>query len=179
MERRSLVMNSGQWEEVSGRARAVLNYGIVQKEWLQTSRMARFIAAIPFIAGCGKAPSTSFSHLIIYLISLDESARDIFFHSPQDDTDIYSRLQPLSCYPGGNPEILQTCRDLLALCMISNYRRDAEEDTAVGKYNPIANGIWDGDALIKELTEKINKTIIPEISEFYTVQEALRGAWQD
>ncbi len=178
MIRRSVVMNNEQWEDVSGRARSVLNYGIVQKKWLQESRMARFVAAIPFLAGCDKALRTSFSHLIIYLVSLDESAKDIFFHSSQDDADIYSRLLPLNLCSGGNPEILQPCRDLLALCMISNYRKDAENDTVVGKYNPLASGIWDGDALIEELTDKINKTITPEISEFYTVQDALRGVWR-
>ncbi len=172
-------MNFEQWEEISGRARAVLNYGIARKEWLQKSRMARFIAAIPFIAGCDKAVETSFSHLIIYLVSLDESAKDLYFHSPQDNADIYSRLKPLSCFSGGNKEILDSCMDLLALCMVSNYRNDREKDSVIGKYNPLVDKTWDGDALIKELGEKINKTIGPEISEFYTVQEALRGTWRD
>jgi hypothetical protein len=30
-------MNNNQWEEVSSRARVVLNYGVVKKEWLESS----------------------------------------------------------------------------------------------------------------------------------------------
>lgn len=172
-------MKNGQWEEVSSRARAVLNYGVAQKEWLEKSRMARFITAIPFLAGCDKPIETSFTHLIIYLVSLDESARELYFHKPHDDGDIYSRLKPLLCFSGGDQEILQCCKDLMALCMVSNYKRDAKTDQELGKYNPLNNGQWNGDALIEDLSGRINKTITPEIAEYYTLQEALRGYWQD
>lgn len=172
-------MEFEQWEEISSRARVVLNYGVKQKEWLEKSRMARFITAIPFLAGCKKPLETSFTHLVIYLVSLDESAKEIYFHKPHDNDDIYSRLRPLLCFYGGNREILRCCKDLMALCMVSNYKRDAETDRAIGKYNPLDEGGWDGDALIKDLTERIEKTITPEITEFYTPQEALRGYWQN
>lgn len=172
-------MKNEQWEEVSSRARAVLNYGVAQKEWLEKSRMARFITAIPFIAECKKPLETSFSHLIIYLVSLDESAKEIYFHKPHDDGDIYSRLRPLLCCYGGDQDILWCCKDLLALCMISNYKRDAADDREIGKYNPLNNNGWDGDALIEDLSTRIQNKITPEIAEFYTLQEALRGYWQD
>jgi hypothetical protein len=179
VRRRSVGLKTKQWEKVASRARAILNYGMVQKEWLEKSRMAQFIAAVPFLAGCDKALETSFTNLLIYLVSLDESARDIFLHKPEDDADIYSRLRPLLSFSGGDPAVLQCCKDLLALCMISNYKKDAEEDEAKGKYNPFIEGSWNETELIKELTEKIDKSITPEISEFYTIQEALRGLWQD
>jgi len=121
-------MTKNQWETVSSRIRALLNYGMAEAGWLEGCRIARFIAAVPFMAGCEKALETSFSHLLVYLASMDESTKELFYHNPGDDGDLYSRLRPILDFSGGNEEILLCCRDLLALCMVSNYHKDAEED---------------------------------------------------
>ena len=172
-------MTNEQWEQISSRVRAVLNYGIAQKEWLQSSKMARLIASVPFLAGCAKPTETSFCHLTIYLLSLDESARDLFFHKPEDDKDIYSRLIPISNYAGGDRNIIQCCTDLMVLCMISNYDKNVETDRAIGKYNPVNEAGWDYQTLSQKLIQSINKTITPEISRIYTIEEALKGYWQN
>lgn len=171
-------MTKEQWETVSSRARVVLNYGVVQTERLEKSRIARFIAAVPFLADCGKATATSFAHLLIYLAALDDSAKELFFHTEEDNKDLYLRLAPILGFCGGDTELLRCCRDLLALCMVSNYRKNMEEDRALGKYNPLSTGVWDAGALIEELTESISKRITPEIAAFYTAEEALQGYWQ-
>lgn len=172
-------MTKQQWETVSSRVRAILNYGIAQTEWLQGCRTARFIAAIPFLANCGKATETSFAHLLIYLASLDGSAKQLFFHKPEDDGEVHTRLSPILNFYGGNEAILGCCRDLLALCMVSNYRKDAEADQIAGKYNPLTTGIWDVDSLQKKLITAIEQRITPEIAAFYTVEQALRGYWEE
>ena len=172
-------MTKEQWDTVSSRVRVLLNYSVAQTNWLQGSRMARLIAAVPFLAGCGKAQETSFCHLLIYLASLDEAAKELFSHKPEDDGELYTRLAPILTFSGGNGEILQCCRDLITLCMVSNYRKDAEADQKVGKYNPLNAGLWDANALIGTLTESIEKRITPEIANFYTSEDALRGFWQD
>ncbi len=125
----------------------ILNFGIAQTEWLQGCHMARFIAAIPFLAKCGKATETSFAHLLVYLASLDGSAKQLFFHKPEDDAELHARLSPILNFHGGNEATLLCCRDLLALCMVSNYRKDAEADQIVDKYNPLTKGTWDADSL--------------------------------
>jgi len=170
-------MKKEQWEEVSTRVRAILNYGIDQNEWLQRSRMARFIAAVPFLAGCDKALETSFVHLLVYLVALDPSARDLFLHKPEDDAMVRCRLSPLLSFSGGDQAVLRCCEDLLALCMVANYRKDAAADRAVGKYNPLNAGVWDAETLDQELTASIGKHITQEISAFFTVEEALEGYW--
>jgi hypothetical protein len=171
-------MNNDQWEEVSSRVRVILDYGVVKKEWLESNRMAKFIAAVPFLAGCRKAMETSFVHLLTYLAALDESVKDFFMHGPEDDSDVYSRLTSLLMFPGGDDRVLSCYRDLLALCMVSNYRKDAEADRLVGKYNPVGEGVWDGEKLTMNLLESIQGTISPEISGYYTVEDALKGYWQ-
>ena len=171
-------MTKKQWETVSSRVRALLDYGVAEAEWLEGSRMARFIAAVPFLAGCGKALETSFAHLLVYLASLDDSTKELFYHKPEDDGDLYTRLIPIGNFYGGNGETLRCCKDLLALCMVSNYYKDAENDRLLGKYNPLNEGLWDAPNIIGELTASIEKRITPEIAEFYTKEEALRGYWQ-
>jgi hypothetical protein len=141
--------------------------------------MARFIAAIPFLARCGKATETSFAHLLIYLASLDASAKQVFFHKPEDDREVHSRLSPILNFQGGNEATLLCCRDLLALCMVSNYHKDAEADRDVGKYNPFNTGVWDVESIIADLKTSIEKRITSDIAEFYTIEEALQGSWQE
>ena len=170
-------MNDEKWGNVLARAGAVLNFGIEKKEQIQNSKMAKFIATVPYLAGCNKALETSFSHLMIYLMSLDESAKDIFFHKPEDDRDIYSRLFPISNFSGGNREIIQCCMDLTALCMLSNYKKDIEEDRETGKYNPINEDAWNYDSLSKNLIENIDKNISAEISALFTKEDAVEGYW--
>ena len=170
-------MTNEQWENVLSRAGAVLNFGIEKKEQVQNSKMAKLVAAIPYLADCNKAFETSFSHLLIYLMAFDESSKDVYFHKPEDNSDIYSRLFPISSFSGGQIEIIHCCMDLIALCMLSNYKKDSEEDKRIGKYNPINEGQWDYDTLSTELIQKIDKNITPEISAIYNSTIALEGYW--
>lgn len=172
-------MYEKEWEDVADRVRVLLNYGIAKKAWLQGSRMARFIASIPFLAGCDKPRETSFVHLMTYLAALEESAQDVFMHQPDDDADLYSRLKPLMLCSGGDKGALACCHDLLALCMVASYRADADSDLRRGKHNPVASGAWDAEALIGTLRARIQSAATPEILSLYTEEEALRGLWMD
>ncbi len=172
-------MTNEQWDNVVSRAGAVLNFGIEKKEQVQNSKMAKLIAATPYLAGCKKAEETSFSHLIIYLMSLDESAKDIYFHKPEDDSDVYRRLFPISSFLSGDKNIIQCCIDLTALCMLANYKKDAEEDKIIGKYNPICEGLWNYNSLYTELSANIDKLITSDISNIYTKENALKGFWNN
>jgi len=172
-------MTREQWITLAGRAGAVLNYGIKEKEWLKTSKIARLIAETPFLAGCDKAEETAFSHLILYLISLDESARTIYFHQPQDDRDVYTRLFPVSNFLGGNSSVIRCSLDLMALTMLSNYQKNAGEDERRGKYNPLNEGKWDYQTESEKLIRSIQDYSIPELTSLYSVEDALKGYWKN
>ena len=168
-----------EWEQLSSRLKTVFNYGIEKSEWLKNSRTAKFITAIPFLAGCEKASETAFAHLAIYLLSVDESAKEILFHKQEDDSDIYKRLFSISNFYGGDKKTIQCCKDLLVLNMVSNYKKDATEDKALGKYNPLNDSDWDYDKIANKLIQNINKSITVEISGYFSVEDALKGFWQD
>ena len=170
-------MTEEQWENILARAAAVLNFGMKKKEQIKNSKLAKLIAATPYLAGCNKALETSFSHLLIFLMSLDESAKDIYFHKPEDDSDIYSRLFPISSFLGGNKELIQCCVDLSALCMLANYKKDMDNDKTIGKYNPVSEGVWDYNFLYTKLNNNIDKLITSEILKIYTKDDALQGFW--
>lgn len=171
-------MTEELWSTLAGRAGAVLNYGIEEKEWLKNSKMARLITATPFLAGCEKAEETAFSHLMIYLIASHESGKSIFFHKPADDGDTHTRLFPISNFLGGDTVLIQCCLDLIALTMIAGYRKDAEEDKKSGKYNPVAEGKWDYSLESEKLIRRIKENSTTEIEAFYTVEDALKGYWK-
>lgn len=171
-------MTKKQWGKVSSRARAVFNFGVEKSEWLEGCKMARLIAAVPFLAGCEKAEETSYTHLAIYLMSIDGSTKEIYFHKAADDADIYSRLQPICNFKGGDLKVIQCCMDLIALCMVSNYNKDTETDKAIGKYNPVNAGTWNHGSVSEKLIGDIKTNITPEISEIYTVGDALRAIWK-
>ena len=172
-------MTDEQWEKISSRVRAVFNFGIERSDWLANCRMARFIAAVPFLAGCDKPETTSLTHLSVYMMSIDESTRDLFFHKSCDDDDLFSRIFPISCFKGGDRKIIDCCMNLIALNMLSNYQRDSEKDLAIGKYNPVSEGRWNYSGMSDKLICSIKDAVTPEISAFYTIDEALRGIWRD
>ena len=54
-----------------------------------------------------------------------------------------------------------------------------KKDMAAGKYNPIIAGKWDYEPMSRPLIESIERTITPDISAVYTVQDALKAYWKN
>ncbi len=165
------------WESLTDKAAVVFNYSIAEKAWLKNNKIAKIIAATPYIAESLKPEVVSFSHLSLYLLSCTEIGKTIFIHKEADDVDIYSRLLPITNFLTGDKDIIQMSNDLLALCMIANYKKDSGIDKKMGKYNPIALGKWDYDELSKKLEENILKNKESEITELMTIDDALKGIW--
>ena len=173
------TMSNEDWITVSSRVRTIFNFGIERSEWFLNCKTAKFIAAIPFLAGCEKAKETAFTHLCIYYMSIDESGKEIYFHKESDDKDLFSRLLPISNFVGGDRNTIECCMSLLALNMLCNYNKDAIYDELIGKYNPISKKRWDFEPLYTELIKKIETNITDEISEFYSIDDAEPGVWKD
>lgn len=165
------------WESVTDKAAVVFNYSIAEKAWLKNNKIAKVIVATPYIAESLKPEVVSFSHLSLYLVSCTEIGKTIFIHKEADDADIYSRLFPITNFLSGDKDVIQTSNDLLALCMISNYKKDSSIDEKTGKYNPVALGKWDYDELSRKLKENILKNKKSELTELMTIDEATKGIW--
>ncbi len=167
-----------KWDDFVNKISVVFNYGIAEKEWLFNNRLAKLIAATPFIAESRKAEIVSFSHLSLYLLSLTEIGKTIFVHREIDNDDVFSRLHPVTHYISGKRDVIDASNGLLALCMLSNYNKDRTHDLEKGKYNPVALGIWDYNELSENLVTTISKCQNSELFEIYSIKEARKGIWQ-
>jgi len=143
-------------------------------ERLAKAPVPGLITALPFIAGCPLAERISASHLATYLLALK---LDIFHTCEGNNRDIYTRLERISHYPGGNARAVKKGMSLLALCMLCNYNNDREKDSAVGACNPLNEGLFDFEQEKTALIDTINSIDNPAIDAAMTVEDGLRGWW--
>jgi hypothetical protein len=142
------------WAEVSTSVAEAFRMTPEEKEWLRGGRVAKLIAAIPFLAGCEDAERTAVTHLGTYILSIRET-KPYFNARPEDGTSVLERLRLGSNFKGGDKRIIERGLCLIALNMVSDYQRDLEEDARLGKYNPIAAGALDFEATVIDLEYKI------------------------
>ncbi len=109
---------------------------------LYNSKVAKYIAAIPFVAGCQDAKRTALAHMAIYFTEL-RGGSTIFDHCNDDNASLLSRLRLISLFKGGNEKVIKHGMNYLALCMIDGYKASAMTDKENGVYNPLNDGSWD------------------------------------
>lgn len=122
----------------------------------------RLIAALPFLAGAERPDRTAAVHLGTYVLSVRET-RHRFFAACDDDGDVFARLAPIARFQGGDQRIIDRGMAILALNMVIDYKRDRDVDRVLGKYNPVAAGVWDADAIINDLRTTIDSIECPEM----------------
>lgn len=153
-----------KWAEISERVADAFRMDAEELQWFSTGRIAKLIAAIPFLAGCEDAERTAVAHLGTYLLSTRET-KSYFNARAEDKSSVLERLRLISSFKGGDGRIIEKGLSLLALNMVSDYKRDIEEDARLGKYNPIAAGAWDFEDTVVNLEYKIVSVICEEMDE--------------
>jgi hypothetical protein len=165
-----------KWEELCDAVSLAFRFTEDERQFLKEKSVARLIAAIPFLAGCEDAERTSIAHLGTYLLSVKETKR-YFNANPEDSQSVVERLRLIGNFKGGNQAIIDRGMNLLALNMISDYRRDAEEDVFLRKFNPVSVGDFDYAASVAELTERIEEVPCPEMDRIMTLSVAPLTLW--
>ncbi len=74
-----------------------------------------------------------------------------------------TRLEPIAHFGQGDQAIIRRGLAHLALNMVDDYRRDVDIDQSIGKYNPVAAGVWDAESIAEELEAIIEATESPEL----------------
>ena len=118
---------------------------------------------------------TSLANLSVYMMYVGPT-KEVFNATPQDDTDIFARLD-LARFIGGRQEIVDRGVALLALNMLADYRRDVVFDIANGKHNPVATGAWEYDDLEAELLQQITAVDCPQMDAIITAPEIMDALW--
>lgn len=167
-----------EWVRISDDVAAAFRMTEDEKSWLKNKGIAKLIAAIPVLAGCEDAERTGVTHLAIYLLSIRET-KHYFNALPADNTDFFERLRLGNNFKGGDRDIIKRGMSILALHMLEDYKRDIHIDEAVGKYNPVGDGVFNYESVKRELEEGISVVDCPEMDEIYGSDPGAgpRGYW--
>lgn len=164
------------WTEMSDRVAHAFRMTEAEAEAFRAHRIARLIAAIPFLAGCEDAERTAVAHLGSYLLSIRET-KGYFCARPADDVSPLERLRLGTSFKGGDPRIIERGLCLLALDMVFDYQRDIEEDARLGKHNPIASGAWDFKDTVANLEYKVISVECPEMDDILPIEISPMSYW--
>ncbi len=164
------------WLELAGDLAAAFRMDAAEAEALRVNRIARLVAALPFLAGCEDAGRTAVAHLGTYLLSVRDTKR-WFCATPEDGSSIMERLRLGASFKGGDKDVIERGMSLLALNMLSDYKRDLAEDAALGKYNPLAAGDFSFEETVESLEWAIAKRPCDEMDEIISPGEMPLSYW--
>jgi hypothetical protein len=164
------------WMEISNRVALAFRMTEAEAEAFRSHRIAKLIAALPFLAGCEDAERTAVAHLGSYLLSIRET-KAYFNARPADDASPLERLRLGTYFKGGDQRIIERGLCLLALDMVFDYQRDIEEDRRLGKYNPVASGAWDFKDTVANLEYKVISVACPAMDEILPIEITPMAYW--
>ncbi len=165
-----------RWENIAGAVADAFRMDDAEYEWLKNKNLAKLIAAIPFLAGCGDPDRTAVIHLGAYIMSL--RIKTLANAQPSDDAGLFRRLEMINNFIGGDKAIIEKGMSLIALNMIADYARDIEEDRLFGKYNPVDSGAFDYEAEKKRLEGIITSVQCTEMDDIMNLDEAVEMYWE-
>lgn len=176
LESAKTLFTESTWATISADVAAAMRMSDAERECFQNKAVAKLIAAIPFLAECEDAERTAVAHLGTYLLSVRETKK-YFNAKPEDSESITERLRLGTNFKGGRDEIIERGMRLLALVMVTDYRRDAEEDVFLRKYNPVSAGDFDYDTTVRELEKRIKEVSCPEMDAVLSFQAIPEDLW--
>jgi hypothetical protein len=165
------------WQEIVSIIASSFAMDESRKTALANNAVAKLIAAIPFQAGCREPERTALAHLATYILAASAPAKKAFTHKSQDDYDVLARLAAIAGFEGGDPVVINRGMKLLAISMISGYKRDAGSDKTKGIYNPVSSGKWNADDKIASLTSAVAAAPNVEMDQIMTPQKAAQAWW--
>lgn len=160
--------------------KAVAEYS-AKPEYIMSKRqdeLVCLIAALPFLAHCSHPERISVLHTSAYFIMATKgNLKRIFSHDKLDDSTFMERLAPLNTFKDGDSCVIKRGLNLLLLIMIQDYIVDLESDKLKDKYNPIAYGVWDGEALREQLIIQIRNSFCPEMESIFPLSLAVKRSF--
>jgi len=150
------------WEKLYTEIADAFSLGPTRTVKLASNKVAKLIAAIPFLAGCRNPERAALAHLGTYLVAGSGGAREVFDHQPEDDAEVMARLAMGSNFEGGDPAVLARGMKILAWTMIRGYVRKVEENAVQG-YNPVAAKTWEAGPMLAKLETEISSAPNPEM----------------
>ncbi len=129
---------------------------------LEHNDVARFITALPFVAGCEDARSKALMHLSIYLTEVRENGT-LSDESKSAVSTVYEDLGIFSSFDGGDDDVVQHGMAIMALIMLEGYKDRSFTDMEQGIYNPLNDESWDYYTLKASLLNDIKERSYPAL----------------
>lgn len=164
--------SEARWLELVDRVSLLFHVSEDRKEKILRNKAMKLTAAIPFIAGCRNPMRTALSHLTIYTAAASEGGKDVFGHRFSDNDDLFTRLERISHFEGGDERLIDRGMALLALAMLEDHKADAEEDRLKGKYNPVNSGAWNYEETAAKLKSRIKALPCQAMDSIYGPDQA-------
>ena len=168
--------SSGDWQLIVNTISSVLGFSTETMARLERNRLAKLIASIPFIANCRQPMRVAMSHVALVVMAAHGPTKGLFDHEFADNQDIYSRLERISHFDGGDVRIIRKGMAMLAYIMLNDHVRDMKSDLQAGKYNPITAGVWDASSQMRQLEREIKTIECTAMDDILTFDEA-GGVW--
>ncbi len=165
-----------EWENIAASVADAFRMNEDDSKWLLNKKLAKLIAAIPYLAGCEDPGRTAITHLGAYILSI--RIKTVANCQPSDDADLLRRLEMINNFIGGDREIIQKGMSLIALNMIADYARDIEEDRLFGKYNPVDSGAFNYEYEKERLESIIESVECREMDDIMSLDEAIQMYWE-
>jgi len=165
----------GKWNHLVNVISSAFRLTEKERIILYKSRIARLIAAIPYIADCEDKERTAVSHLGTYILTI--RTNNIFDCKPSDTKSMFQRIRMINNFIGGDLEVVNRGLNLLILNIISDYARDIDEDIKLGKYNPITAGVWCLKEEKRDIIKKIKAVKCRYMDEVMSVDQAQIDWW--
>jgi hypothetical protein len=165
------------WLDLVGQISSAFSMKKAEAGRLAKNRVAKLIAALPYLAGSGNPRRSALSHLATFLLAKSEECRKDFDHCPEDDRDVLARLATGAHFEGGDAAIIGRGMKILAIVMIAGYLRDLGKDDQTGAYNPVGSRKWDAEARLAILRSEVAALRSKEMDAILPVDEAVRSWW--
>ena len=160
------------WTDLVRRVGVLCNFDETIIISIMENQLFKLATALPYLAGAHEAQRLALNNLLLIIaMSLHTPCKDVFLHKPEDDDDVFHRLK-LLYHEDGDHDIQMRGLALMAIVMINDHCHDAEEDSAIGKYNPIVAKKWNAYPYQKILVDFINTVPGPKMDELFPINQA-------
>ncbi len=148
-----------------------------ETEKLRSSKAAKVIGALPYIAGAREPERVAIAHLGTFVLAGRDRSRLVFDHKASDDADVLARLEPIADHPGADKALVDRGLRLLALMMLAGYAKDQDKDRDAGEYNPLISGSWSIEPVREALLKDIEGVASQEMDAIVEPRDAVMIWW--
>jgi hypothetical protein len=166
-----------QWYDLTDRISLIFNINEEKVIKMRSNKVMHLVAALPFIAGCRNPQRIALSHISIYMLASVEGGRDTFQHNFTDNDSLFTRLERISHFDGGEPLILERGMNMIAYAMLGDHNHDKNDDAEIGKYNPLNTGVWNFEKITKKLKKEIKEMECPQLDKIMNIDMGPLSYW--